>query len=786
MKINSVYISAFGGLKNIKLDLSNGFNVIYGDNENGKTTLMAFIKMMFYGSERGSASIAKNIRKKYTPWDGSQMAGCIDFEHKGKNYRLEREFRTSNSTDKVTLCDLDIGTRQVVGADIGLTFFGISAAAFERSVFIGQLGFPESDATAEGEINSKLSNMVLTGDESVSFEAVYKRLEKAKLALMSKSGKAGDYDKNVKLYSELTERLQRAESIHSNYEAKASQFAQKEQEIQLLQKNALALKEKIDAEQDVRNAEKLKKYLELKSELDNINEQLRLDDGSLIDEMYLRKLQFCISKVQTAQSKAESKSGEIKTLEKSLEIGLNPPENATQDTADKLSQEIELLSKKILENENKKSALEEEKLTLVKQTEIGKSNKVLIVALIFGLLSLGAIAFSAIKGLLPLLCVSAATLLIIICVYFAVAASHKRKSRDLKQRLEKTTHLIENIGFEIIKLEQETESKKLSLETINTALQSSAAVLERQKSMLNEAVSQLTVLKAEEAQETTALLQLFSKYKTAANIKQVLDSLDEISNKATAQKEIKQQINFISKDLGGISYEDAKQKLSAIEIDKMDTSADFDALKARYEALAKEIIDSKSLLAAAVAETKAAISSAENPKEIEKQLAELRKRIISQKEFCDTADIAMQVLTQSFAEIRRSYGSVLETKAGEIFAGLTSQKYESMSISKSLEINVNETEVFGSREIDYLSSGTADQAYLSLRMALASLVSDNGEKLPLLLDDSLTQYDDVRMKKALDFLNQYASTGQIIMFTCHNVISDSAKELGANILDLKK
>ena len=183
MKINSIYISAFGGIKNLKLDFNNGFNVILGDNENGKSTVMAFIKMMFYGSDRGSSQIAKNIRKKSAPWDGSAMAGSIDFEHSGKLYRIEREFKTSNSTDKVTLIDLDLGTRQTVTADIGTKFFGLSSGAFERSVFIGQFGFPESDNDAEGELNSRLSNIALTGQESVSFETVYKRVESVKRLL---------------------------------------------------------------------------------------------------------------------------------------------------------------------------------------------------------------------------------------------------------------------------------------------------------------------------------------------------------------------------------------------------------------------------------------------------------------------------------------------------------------------------------------------------------------------------------------------------------------------------
>ena len=265
MRINSLYISAFGGIKNLKLDFTDGFNVVYGDNENGKSTIMAFIKMMFYGSDRGSSQISKNIRKKYTPWDSSNMAGSINFTYANKNYRLEREFRSSNSTDKATLCDLDFGTRQAVNSDIGVKFFGLSAAAFERSVFIGQFGFPEKDAASEGEINSKLSNLVLTGDESVSFETVNSRLLKAKLTLMSKSGRAGELDKNLKLCNELKEKIENCKSEQEKYDQKVKEIALAEEKVALMQKKADELKNKIAKEQDIKNAQKLKEFLELKS-----------------------------------------------------------------------------------------------------------------------------------------------------------------------------------------------------------------------------------------------------------------------------------------------------------------------------------------------------------------------------------------------------------------------------------------------------------------------------------------------------------------------------------------
>ena len=47
MKLNKIYISAFGGLKDFTLNLNDGLNVIFGNNEDGKTTVATFIKCMF-------------------------------------------------------------------------------------------------------------------------------------------------------------------------------------------------------------------------------------------------------------------------------------------------------------------------------------------------------------------------------------------------------------------------------------------------------------------------------------------------------------------------------------------------------------------------------------------------------------------------------------------------------------------------------------------------------------------------------------------------------------------
>ena len=50
MIIKKINIVGFGKLSDFSLDFTSGSNVVYGKNEDGKTTIMAFIKMMFYGT----------------------------------------------------------------------------------------------------------------------------------------------------------------------------------------------------------------------------------------------------------------------------------------------------------------------------------------------------------------------------------------------------------------------------------------------------------------------------------------------------------------------------------------------------------------------------------------------------------------------------------------------------------------------------------------------------------------------------------------------------------------
>ena len=112
------------------------------------------------------------------------------------------------------------------------------------------------------------------------------------------------------------------------------------------------------------------------------------------------------------------------------------------------------------------------------------------------------------------------------------------------------------------------------------------------------------------------------------------------------------------------------------------------------------------------------------------------------------------------------------------------EKYAGVNVSKNFELGVTSKEVFGLKDSQFLSTGTEDQLYLSLRLALAELMTEQTGLLPLLMDDPLAQYDDKRMEQTVEFLPKYAADRQVILFTCHTTIANAAKAKNENIITL--
>lgn len=188
MIIKSINIASFGGLKNKVINFSDGTNVVFGENEAGKSTICAFIQAMLYGMNKPLVSDKRtDIRKKYLPWDTQTASGSIEFSHDEKNYVLERKFGKTKRADKAVLRYLDNWEecQELDSDNIGMHLLGLNEESYVKTIYMGQLATGISGK--DDEIITKLSNLSATGDEEASFVKIKDILSSAKYAVKPKS-----------------------------------------------------------------------------------------------------------------------------------------------------------------------------------------------------------------------------------------------------------------------------------------------------------------------------------------------------------------------------------------------------------------------------------------------------------------------------------------------------------------------------------------------------------------------------------------------------------------------
>ncbi|MDD5936700.1 MAG: AAA family ATPase [Clostridiales bacterium] len=164
-----------------------------------------------------------------------------------------------------------------------------------------------------------------------------------------------------------------------------------------------------------------------------------------------------------------------------------------------------------------------------------------------------------------------------------------------------------------------------------------------------------------------------------------------------------------------------------------------------------------------------------------KHLLEQRESMLHEIE---AITLSIQTLKDLSSTIHDSFGSRLNEVVSEMIAKISSNEYQEVTVDENLNIKVLQKTRYVS--IDSLSSGTMDQMYLALRLAVAQLLFPN-EKLPIILDDAFALYDDKRTSEALHMLTSQCKR-QIILLTCHKREEEiiNSEGIEANVIHLEK
>ncbi len=152
-------------------------------------------------------------------------------------------------------------------------------------------------------------------------------------------------------------------------------------------------------------------------------------------------------------------------------------------------------------------------------------------------------------------------------------------------------------------------------------------------------------------------------------------------------------------------------------------------------------------------------------KTLREQLCQVEQRIRKLEEMYEAASLALETLDKARQELQRKFAPRISSRAGELLSHMTAGRYEHMTLREDLSLLVGGKEETTLREILWRSDGTMDQLYLALRLAVAEALAPEA---PLVLDDALVRFDDVRLKSAMEILQETARQKQVILFTCQH------------------
>ncbi len=184
MKIHKLKINAYGKIKDKEIELDDHINVIHGQNETGKSTILNFIVNMLYGISKNKNGKEYSDFEKYKPWEGEDFSGKIEYALDNKEaFEVFRDFKKKNPqifNEKKE----DISKQFNIDKSKGNEFF-YEQTKMDEKLFLSTIVVNQEQVKLEkSEQNiliQKIANLVGTGDDNVSYKRAIDRINRRQL-----------------------------------------------------------------------------------------------------------------------------------------------------------------------------------------------------------------------------------------------------------------------------------------------------------------------------------------------------------------------------------------------------------------------------------------------------------------------------------------------------------------------------------------------------------------------------------------------------------------------------
>lgn len=259
MRITTLDIYGFGKLRDRQITLSEGINVIEGFNEAGKSTLMAFIRSIFFGFES-----RRNPHLRYEPIQGGRFGGAIEIEDdEGEKYRIERIFQQKVSGDvRVFLPNGEIQGEEYLPNLLGK----MNEKTFNQIFSFGLTELQQIDSLQDEEINDFIYH---AGTGAVNQILKMKQfLDQKQQDLFKSSGRKPEINTLINKLETTNQEIEEIKAKHVQHQSIVEEIRKLEEDLSSLENEIDTNKKRLDW------LEKNQQYYNKYQRIKNIDEEL--------------------------------------------------------------------------------------------------------------------------------------------------------------------------------------------------------------------------------------------------------------------------------------------------------------------------------------------------------------------------------------------------------------------------------------------------------------------------------------------------------------------------------
>jgi uncharacterized protein YhaN len=260
--------------------------------------------------------------------------------------------------------------------------------------------------------------------------------------------------------------------------------------------------------------------------------------------------------------------------------------------------------------------------------------------------------------------------------------------------------------------------------------------------------------------------ELEQSWQSQFRYQELTKQLEEAQLEVQLLAEEEPELALVEEDLLAFQAGDNNRQMADVEIDLKQVDRDIQTTREELGRVKQELAE--------LAEDRSTVSLRFERDQIVRQLRGVIERWAA-------ADLSIETIERIRHRLERHSQSESLQLASRYLEQLTAGRYGNIWSplgERGLRVDDDSDQTLG---VEQLSTGTREQVFLAIRLAMIRRFAQSGTELPLVLDDVFVNFDQARSEAAVETILDVAQAGQqVLLFTCHLHLADIFESKGVD------